>query len=145
MEKSFDHNKFIRDNVSITIEEKNCDVCDLTQAEKDHIDDVIGVGQPTFQEIYLDPYIMRRFVVDVSGHQDCDTISVLNSVLNDYLDLDGQNPPPDFLIAGGTGGTVPSGKYLLTKFDVRDRGDYFSVVSVSYVQYGDWTKIKIKS
>ena len=138
MEKSFDADKFIRDNVSITIEERDCELRDLSAADQSHELD------SDFQQVYLDPYIMRRYVVDIFGHQDCDTISVLNAVLNDYLDLDEQTPP-DFLVAGGTGGTVPSGKYLLTKFDVNDRGDSFSVVSVSYVQYGDWTKIKINT
>ena len=85
MEKSFDADKFIRDNVSITIEERDCELRDLSAADQSHELD------SDFQQVYLDPYIMRRYVVDIFGHQDCDTISVLNAVLNDYLDLDAGN------------------------------------------------------
>lgn len=138
MEKSFDANKFIRDSVSITIEERDCELRDLSAADQSHELDA------DFQQVYLDPYIMRRYVVDISGHQDCDTISVLNAVLDDYLDLDEQTPT-DFLVAGGTGGSIPTGKYLLTQFQVNDRGDSFSVVTVAYRQYGEWTKIAIST
>jgi hypothetical protein len=135
--KPFDDTKFIRDTVGITIEERDCEKRDLSAEDQAHYLDA------DFQQVYLDPYIMRRWVIDVDGHQDCDTISVLNAVIQDYLELD-EVTPEDFLVAGGTGSTLPSGKYLLQKFHVNDRGDGFSVVSVAYRQYGEWTKIQIK-
>ena len=136
--KPFAADKFVRESISVSMEERDCEKRDLEEEEQSHYLDA------DFQQVYLDPYIMRRFVIDIVGRQECDTISLLSNDVADYLDLD-EVTPPDMLISGGTGGAIPSGKYLITSFNVSDRADGFSVAKVGYRQYGPWTKIAIEA
>lgn len=87
---------YIRDGIDITFQERS-----LTSDEEDAALITAPATDPN-------DWVARRVVVTVKGHVDCNSGSVLASSVSAHLDPTDASAPPNMLVSGGYGGTVPS-------------------------------------
>ncbi|MDD3887125.1 MAG: hypothetical protein PHI35_09650 [Victivallaceae bacterium] len=102
------------------------------------------IAYPNWQA-FADCFIMRRSVVTISCRQRCRTFTLLARNIEEFC-MTGYTTLKNFVVADMVGGdSVPDGKWLNTgmSFDDERQGGYTSVTA-SYVQYRDWTLVKLK-
>lgn len=141
--------RFIRTGGSVSFQERSAHPSDFTK-ERGYNDfaaqwslgeDGFFLKYPSWQE-FADSFIMRRAVLQISGTQKCLTASFKADELEDYLHA-GFVSLKSFAIPGFDRSSVPKGEYQLRSLDFRDLGDTFTIVNVSYLQYGAWQLVRL--
>jgi len=146
--------EWIRDSVSITLEERIPRLEDgLSTAQKEVLYADINawkLANPTWKQLYIDPYTMRRNVVVVSGHIDCSTGSTYGSQIQPFLTL-GNTSIPLMKMGGWPNATDEDAgypaypttglKYFNRSIDLIDNHNGTSRLVGTWVGYSDWTKV----
>ena len=143
-------NKFIRTGGSVSFQERPVHPSDFTtEREYENFASIWSTGEESFflkypywQE-FADCFIMRRAVIQIDGMQKCLTATFQASELENYFST-GFIAPASLAIPGFDKSSIPSGKYQLKSLDFRDLGDTFSIIHVSYIQYGEWELVQVK-
>lgn len=143
-------NKFIRTGGSVSFQERPVHPSDFTlEREYGNFASIWSTGEESFflkypywQE-FADCFIMRRAVIQINGTQKCLTGSFQASEMEKYFHT-GFTAPKNFAIPGADKSSIPAGEYQLKSLDFRDLGDTFTIVNVSYIQYGNWELVQIK-
>jgi len=141
----FKTNNFVRTGGSISFEERPAQPSDFTDypyaKEYAESPSTFLLTYPDWQK-FADAFVMRRAVITINGKQRCTTDSFKASELGTY-----KNPGfvkvKKFAVPGSDQASIPSGKYLLTSFNFSDAGEQYTDLSVSYLQYDEWTLIQL--
>ena len=152
---SYNANTWIRQKIGVRRETRPCVVADFNDTptpsyfaqwldSQEKNTQTFAKNFPNFQA-YMDFHYMRRDNVVVSAYQVCATISFRNSDLADYNDKDEVVIPSLIVSKRAWGGTAPAGKYLIDDFLATDRHNCTTLLEITWVQTGEFTRRKIKN
>lgn len=150
MSRNFTGGGFIRSGGSVSFQERGAQPSDFTRvrgfdyAEKWALYGNNFIQKYPFWQIFADCYVMRRYVLQVSGKQRCESKSFRAGDLEGYLEV-GFQGVKNFRMPGSDRSSIPNGKYQLESFRFTEAGDSFCDCVVNYVQYGEWEMVQIVS
>lgn len=140
---------FIRNTGSISFQERPVQPSDFTKGNPfgDYAskwaqgEEIFFLLHPFWQE-FADHFIMRRAVLQISGTQKLLTENFNAAQLENHLSP-GFIPVEALAIPKETACSIPEGEYQLKSMYFRDLGDGFTLVNISYIQYGKWTLLQL--
>lgn len=148
MSRKFSDGGWIRSGGSVSFQERSVQPSDFTRkrgftyAEDWALYNEKFMQKYPFWQIFADCYVMRRYVIKVSGKQRSLSSSFRANDLEGYLDV-GFQGVGNFRTPGSNRSSIPSGKYQLEGFRFTEAGDGFCDASVDYIQYGEWKMVQI--
>ena len=142
--------KFIRTGGSVSFQERTVHPSDFTlertfgdyASQWAASEDLFHLKYPCWQE-FADCFVMRRPVIQITGMQKCLTSSFGANELENHLDP-GFVSLRSFAVPGFDRGSIPKGSYQLKSLEFHDQGDTFTVVNISYLQYGPWSLVQLE-
>ena len=93
-------------------------------------------------QLFADTFVLRRSIINITGYQKCYTGNFDASELESHLDP-GFVDLKSFAVPGLDRGSIPKGKYQLKELSFKDLGDGFTIVTVHYIQKGEWELVEL--
>lgn len=141
---------FIRTGGGISFEERAPQPSDFTDARGYAYAEEFAKSPTTFAGTYkqwqqfADCFIMRRPIITISGSQQCETKTFKAREIEKHTKV-GFVSVADFAIPGSDRDSIPNGKYQLVSMNWNDQQNGYTVVNVTYQQYGEWELLKLIS
>lgn len=149
----FNMARFKRVKISTYFEPRGCTVADFGDlpssgsgsyyAKYQASPAVFAATYPNFQA-YMAFFTMRTPTIRVTGRQACQSSSYRAADVDNFLEVDTVTPP-NMLFKGGSGGDIPSGKYLIESSEATDLHNGLTMVEVTYIQTKQAERIQIQA
>lgn len=139
----FSANRFIRNGGHVTFEEHSAQPGDFPQYSAEYARSPQNFAKKyPFWQKFAECFVLRRPIIHISATQRCNTASFKASDLQYYTET-GFIPVKNFRIPGLDRGSIPGGRYQLTNCTFRDEGNTFTIIKLTYQQYGPWELVQL--
>ena len=140
--------KFIRSGGNVSFQERSVQPSDFTwERGYDYAEKWSSLKEKFIQkypnwQLFADTFVLRRSIINITGYQKCYTGNFDASELESHLDP-GFVDLKSFAVPGLDRGSIPKGKYQLKELSFKDLGDGFTIVTVHYIQKGEWELVEL--